>query len=97
VILFNLPSQEPGKGVHRGTILDEHHSGRYLITKLRHQVAKEGYAIIIECIKDSVAHAYGDNDTYPGTEQKPTKVVDLYEDEKGRVANQKTIKPPFLS
>ena len=97
VIKFNLPSQEPGKGVHRGTILDEHHSGRYLITKLRHQVAKEGYAIIIECIKDSVANAYGDNDTYPGTEQKPTKVVDLYEDEQGRVANQKTIKPAFLS
>ena len=60
-------------------------------------MAKEGYAIIIECIKDSVANAYGDKNTYPGTEQKPTRVVDLYEDEQGRVANQKTIKPPFLS
>ena len=97
MIKFNLPSQEPGKGEHRGTILDEHHSGRYLVAKLRHQVAKEGYAIIIECIKDSVANAYGDNDTYPGTEQQSPRIVDLYEDEKGRVANQKTIKPPFLS
>ena len=97
VIKFNLPSQEPGKGIERGTILDEHHSGRYIITKLRHQVAKEGYSIILECIKDSVASAYADEDTYPGTEQKPTRVVDLYEDEQGQTANSKTIKPSFLS
>ena len=89
VIKFNLPSQEPRKGIERGTMLDEYYSGRYIIAKLRHQVAKEGYSMILECIKDSVSNAYGDENVYPGVEQKSPKVVDLYEDEQGRTSNTK--------
>jgi len=97
VIKFNLPSQEPEKGIQRGKILDEYHSGRYVIAGLRHQIAKEGYSVRLELIKDSVSNAYGDESEYPGVEQKNTKIVDLYEDEQGRIADQKAIKPPFLS
>ena len=76
-------------------------SGRYLVSEVRHLIQRPkttpDHVMTLVCIKDSVANAYGDKNTYPGTEQKPTRVVDLYEDEQARVANQKTIKPPFLS
>ena len=97
IIKFNLLSQEPQKGVNRGTVLDEFHSGRYVVASLRHQVAKEGYSMVLECIKDSVSKSRGDDNTFPGIEQKLPNIVNLYEEEESRTKNTKTIKPAFLS
>ena len=39
---------------------DPRFSGNYIITKIRHQVTKDQYKMILECAKDSVATSYGD-------------------------------------
>lgn len=49
VIELDIPSTKPEKEPEKDPFL----SGRYLITKLRHQVAKENYETIIEIFKDS--------------------------------------------
>ena len=68
VIKFNLISQEPKekKLMSSGKTNDEYHSGRYIITKLRHQVVKQGYVMVLECVKDSVATRYSDEDKFVG-------------------------------
>ena len=38
---------------------DPRFSGHYVITKVRHQVVKDQYRMILECAKDSVATEYG--------------------------------------
>ena len=38
---------------------DPRFSGNYIITKVRHQVIKDQYRMILECAKDSVATEYG--------------------------------------
>ena len=39
---------------------DPRFSGNYIITKVRHQVTKDQYKMILECAKDSVATSYQD-------------------------------------
>ena len=39
---------------------DPRFSGNYVITKIRHQVTKDKYRMILECAKDSVATSYQD-------------------------------------
>jgi len=39
---------------------DPRFSGNYIITKIRHQVTKDKYRMILECAKDSVATSYQD-------------------------------------
>ena len=99
VIKFNLPSQEPKekKVIQTGKLDDDYHSGRYLITKVRHQVLEQGYMMVLECVKDSVAKRYPEEDKFPGIVKNRLNLIDLYEDEQDRTANRKTIKPAFLS
>ena len=99
VIKFNLPSQEPKakKVAQTGKLDDDYHSGRYLITKVRHQVLEQGYMMVLECVKDSVAKRYPEEDKFPGIVKNRLNLIDLYEDEQDRTANRKTIKPAFLS
>jgi hypothetical protein len=99
VIKFNLPSQEPKalKVDKTGKLDDEYHSGRYLVTKLRHQIVQQGHMMILECIKDSVATKYAEEDKFPGVIKEKVALIDLYEDEQDRTATRKTIKPAFLS
>ena len=40
--------------------VDPRFSGNYIITKIRHIVHLEGYKMILECAKDSVATSYGE-------------------------------------
>ena len=98
VIKFNLPSQEPKekKVIQTGKLDDDYHSGRYLISKIRHQVVQQGYMMIIECVKDSVATKYAEEDKFPGVVKKRANIIDLYENEQDRVANTKVVKPDFL-
>ena len=99
VIKFNLPSQEPKakKVIQTGKLDDEYHSGRYLVTRVRHQVVEQGYMMILDCMKDSVAAKYPEEDKFPGIVKNRLNLIDLYEDEQNRTANRKTIKPAFLS
>ena len=39
---------------------DPRFSGNYVITKVRHQVTKDRYKMVLECAKDSVATSYQD-------------------------------------
>ena len=39
---------------------DPRFSGNYIITKIRHHVTGEKYDMVLECVKDSVATAYGE-------------------------------------
>ena len=48
---------------------DPRFSGNYIITKVRHQVVKDQYRMILECAKDSVATEYGElGDGYNGAD-----------------------------
>jgi len=48
---------------------DPRFSGNYIVTKVRHQVTKDQYRMILECAKDSVATSYGDlGDGYNGAD-----------------------------
>ena len=97
IIKFNLPSQEPKekKVIQTGKLDDDYHSGRYLISKIRHQVVQKGYMMILECVKDSVATKYPEEDKFPGVVKNQVNLIDLYEDEKDRTAETKVVKPDF--
>ena len=41
---------------------DPHYSGKYVITKIRHQILSEKYTMAIECAKDSVRYGFKAND-----------------------------------
>ena len=43
-----------------GNPTDPRFSGNYIITKVRHTVTADTYKMILQCVKDSVATAYGD-------------------------------------
>ena len=48
---------------------DPRFSGNYVITKIRHQVIKDAYRMVLECAKDSVATSYGElGDGYNGAD-----------------------------
>ena len=97
IIKFNLPSQEPKekKVIQTGKLDDDYHSGRYLISKIRHQVVQKGYMMILECVKDSVATKYPEEDKFPGVIKNQVNLIDLYEDEQDRTAETKIVKPDF--
>ena len=85
VIKFDLPSQEPRKGAYRGHIEDDYHSGRYVIMLLRHQIQKEGHLMVLDCVKDSVANPYPEEEEYQGAIKKRAELVDVYEDDEGKI------------
>ena len=80
VIHFQLPSLEPNKQTQHGYEFDEYHSGRYLISKLRHRVVQGQYKMILECIKDSVyrKHTNLSNESFPGKQSPIGKTQDIY-------------------
>jgi hypothetical protein len=41
---------------------DPQYSGRYVITKIRHQINPEKYTMALECAKDSVKQGYSETD-----------------------------------
>ena len=81
IVNFRLPSMEPNKGDKVGYGYDEHHSGRYLIAKLRHRVIKSEYKMVLELVKDSVYRKYQDaeNDYYEVNESYNSKTQDIYD------------------
>jgi hypothetical protein len=83
LIRFKLPSLEPNKGEGK-TQLDEFHSGRYIVSKLRHRVIDGYYKMILECVKDSVVREYTNlsDENFAGKEppQGQTQNLETYED-----------------
>jgi len=81
---FKLPSLEPNKGEHIRYGLDEFHSGRYVVSKLRHRVIDGYYKMILECVKDSVVREYTNlsDENFAGKEppQGQTQNLETYED-----------------
>ena len=67
-----------------GGRLDPRHSGRYIITHIRHKVNSDQYFQILECIKDSVKNSYGSaNKSYAniaGDEKRPLIPHDIEKD-----------------
>ena len=67
MIRFNLKDVNSSNSKDPGD--DPRFSGNYIITKIRHQVTKDQYRMILECAKDSVATAYGElGDGYNGAD-----------------------------
>ena len=92
IVNFRLPSMEPDKGEMNRYGYDEFHSGRYLITKLRHRVIRSEYKMVLELVKDSTYNKYPDaeddyfkvNESYKGSSQD---IYDLDEFDIGETAS----------
>ena len=41
---------------------DPQYAGKYVITKIRHQISPEKYMMVLECTKDSVKQGFSTND-----------------------------------
>ena len=62
IISFKVRPVEPdGQTVDRKTY-DPQYSGRYVITKIRHQVNSQKYTMALECAKDSVKYGFSQSD-----------------------------------
>ena len=86
VVKFNLPSFERNKQTeNKGYEYDEKHSGRYVVTKVRHRLQQMEYRMILELTKDSVYTPYeSKNIYYPGSRnERGRSTLDLYEEDKG--------------
>ena len=81
VIRFQLPSKEPNKGEKVLYGYDEYHSGRYLISKLRHRLIRGEYKIVLELVKDSVMRNYENlrDQSYEVQEREDGSSKDIYE------------------
>ena len=79
VIFFALRSVESGKGgFSTGSTLDEQHSGRYVVTSIRHRVVDADYKMVLICCKESVYTGWGKG-TYTGIASKSKgEVLNLY-------------------
>ena len=87
VILFKLPAVEKGKGTLRNENLaiDEHHSGRYLVTSLRHVVQDNKHSMVLECIKDSVYEHIPTTSTYQAGTLPQDKVANIYDEDEFQI------------
>ena len=81
VVRFQLPSKEPNKGEKVLYGYDEYHSGRYLISKLRHRLIRGEYKIVLELVKDSVMRNYENlrDQSYEVQEREDGSSKDIYE------------------
>ena len=84
VIFFEVPpvEVERRRDINTGYSFDEHHSGRYLVTKLRHRVAGGEYKMILECIKDSVYTQHASKGAYTGKTPPLGELINLYDVDK---------------
>ena len=80
VIRFQLPSKEPNKGEKVLYGYDEYHSGRYVISKLRHRLIRGEYKIVLELVKDSVMRNYENlrDQSYEVKEREDGRSKDIY-------------------
>ena len=82
IIEFDVLSVENKRNT--GGRPDPRHSGRYIITHIRHKVNSDQYFQEIECIKDSVRQSYGSaNKSYAniaGDEKRPVIPHDIEND-----------------
>ncbi len=90
IVRFLLPSLEPNKAEFKGYGLDEFHSGRYLVVKLRHRVILGEYKMVLECVKDSVKSVYGGipNEYYSGKEPPKGRNQDIYRLDEFNISKQ---------
>ena len=58
LIKFNMLANDPSNP----TMLDPQYSGKYIITKIRHQVNDKKYTMALECAKDSVKSGFSSSD-----------------------------------
>ena len=58
LIKFNMLANDPSNP----TMLDPQYSGKYIITKIRHQVNDKKYTMALECAKDSVKSGFSTSD-----------------------------------
>ena len=75
VIQFDLMATENRQN--SAGALDPQYSGRYIITKMRHQVQDKRYRQVLECVKDSVAQKFSTYrlTSFPGQKPKNSKAV----------------------
>ena len=80
IVRFKLPSKEPNKGEKVLYGYDEYHSGRYLISKLRHRLIRGEYKIVLELVKDSVMRNYENlkDQSYEVKEREDGRSKDIY-------------------
>jgi hypothetical protein len=82
LIKFELQTVENKENVQNR--IDPHHSGRYIITAIRHRVTNTEYRQVIECAKDSVVTEYYESGkSYteiagPQSRKKVAKDIDIY-------------------
>ena len=58
LIKFNMLANDPSNP----TMFDPQYSGKYIITKIRHQVNDKKYTMALECAKDSVRSGFSSSD-----------------------------------
>ena len=58
LIKFNMLANDPSNP----TMFDPQYSGKYIITKIRHQVNDKKYTMALECAKDSVKSGFSSSD-----------------------------------
>mgnify|MGYP001347669408 CR=1 FL=1 len=58
---------------------DPQYSGKYIITKIRHQVTDEIYTMVLECAKDSIVKPSYPGDPEHKISQQIGEIYDLYE------------------
>jgi hypothetical protein len=85
VIKFELPAVEKGKGTLRDKRVDEHHSGRYLVTSLRHVVQDNHYTMVMECIKDSVYERIPSSNASQSYFPPRDKVANIYDEDEFQI------------
>ena len=58
---------------------DDHFSGRYVVRQIHHRIMKEGYQMIMDCVKDGVKTKYEEGDIYnAGKPDKVKPFKDIY-------------------
>jgi hypothetical protein len=86
LIKFNLLKVQP-----KNELLGEHdkqYSGKYVITKIRHQILSEGYTMALECAKDSVRYGFQQNDFKIEKNPNLPSLRDTYEKEEPDTPNR---------
>ena len=62
---------------------DPQYAGKYVITKIRHQINAEKYMMVLECTKDSVKQGFSTNDYKIPRNRNIATLRNTYEEEEG--------------
>ena len=62
---------------------DPQYAGKYVITKIRHQINAEKYIMVLECAKDSVKQGFSTNDYKIPRNRNIATLRNTYEEEEG--------------